>query len=222
MDIHSDLSRPYKRYSGVNQLEDLFVNGSPLPDSTQTRIVELAHNGMLPSDISRCLHVSNHCISEILARYYEIGSIKSCIVEADITEKVAQYKRETPSIFAWEIRDRLLEENICNSENIPSVSSINRVLENFESKSIDIETSSNTYSTISGDSNSEHKHQIYDTNHEYHQDLGVITKLTQKQSDALEQAFNCTHYPDIDAREKLAQKIHLHEARIQVEISSCS
>ena len=31
-------------------------------------------------------------------------------------------KRECPSIFAWEIRDRLIQDNICNSENIPSVS----------------------------------------------------------------------------------------------------
>jgi hypothetical protein len=39
----------------------------------------------------------------------------------DVKQKIAQYKLETPSIFAWEIRDRLLAENICYPENIPSV-----------------------------------------------------------------------------------------------------
>ncbi|CAF1360118.1 unnamed protein product [Rotaria sp. Silwood1] len=61
---------------GVNQLGGLFVNDRPLPDTTRTRIVELAHNGMRPCDIGRLLQLSNGCVSKILARYYETGSIK--------------------------------------------------------------------------------------------------------------------------------------------------
>ncbi len=116
-------------HSGVNQLGGLFVNGRPLPDTTRTRIVELAHNGMRPCDISRLLQVSNGCVSKILARYYETGTIKPRaiggskprVATSDVVTKIAQYKRETPSIFAWEIRDRLLTDNVCNHENIPSV-----------------------------------------------------------------------------------------------------
>lgn len=33
-------------------------------------------------------------------------------------------------MFAWEIRDRLLQEGICNQDNVPSVSSINRIVRN--------------------------------------------------------------------------------------------
>ena len=33
-------------------------------------------------------------------------------------------------MFAWEIRDRLLSENICSKDSVPSVSSINRIVRN--------------------------------------------------------------------------------------------
>lgn len=65
-------------------------------------------------------------------RYYETGSIKPRAIGGSkprvatqpVVNKIAEFKRECPSIFAWEIRDRLLSEGVCNNDNIPSVSSL--------------------------------------------------------------------------------------------------
>ena len=64
------------------------------------------------------------------SRYYETGSIKPRAIGGSkprvatpgVVNKVSDYKRECPSIFAWEIRDRLLSEGVCNADNVPSVS----------------------------------------------------------------------------------------------------
>ncbi|PRD34485.1 UNVERIFIED_CONTAM: Pax6 [Trichonephila clavipes] len=123
--LHHEL----RRHSGINQLGGVYVNGRPLPDSTRQKIVELAHSGARPCDISRILQVSNGCVSKILGRYYETGSIKPRAIGGSkprvatphVVAKIADYKRECPSIFAWEIRDRLLSEAVCNNDNIPSL-----------------------------------------------------------------------------------------------------
>jgi hypothetical protein len=39
-----------------------------------------------------------------------------------------RYTEEHPSIFAWEIRDRLRQDKICTEETLPSVSSIKLLL----------------------------------------------------------------------------------------------
>lgn len=47
-----------------------------------------------------------------------------------VVNKIEQYKRENPTIFAWEIRQRLMDERVCTDGTAPSVSSINRILRN--------------------------------------------------------------------------------------------
>ncbi|XP_069141908.1 paired box protein Pax-6-like [Argopecten irradians] len=130
---------PHTGQTGVNQLGGVFVNGRPLPDQVRRRIVELAHMGVRPCDISRQLLVSHGCVSKILTRYYETGSIKPGSIGGSkpkqvatpyVIKKILDLKRQNPASFAWEIRDQLMALGVCDEHTIPSVSSINRILRN--------------------------------------------------------------------------------------------
>ncbi|XP_074471137.1 paired box protein Pax-1 [Sebastes fasciatus] len=125
-----------QRYGEVNQLGGMFVNGRPLPAPVRLRIVDLAQLGMRPCDISRQLRVSHGCVSKILTRYNDTGSIlpgaiggsKPRVTTPAVVRSIREYKHGDPGIFAWEIRDRLLGDGVCDKYNVPSVSSISRIL----------------------------------------------------------------------------------------------
>ena len=153
----------YKGQGKVNQLGGVFINGRPLPNTTRLRIIELAHMGVRPCDISRQLRVSHGCVSKILSRYQETGSIqpgtsgspKPRVITKDIELKIDEYRTMYPGMFSWEIRERLLLDKFCSRETLPSLSSISRMMKSkLRSESLD----SGAHSTSENeDDDREHK-----------------------------------------------------------------
>uniref|UniRef100_A0A0C9QJA8 Poxn_0 protein n=1 Tax=Fopius arisanus TaxID=64838 RepID=A0A0C9QJA8_9HYME len=137
---------PHTGQAGVNQLGGVFVNGRPLPDCVRQRIVQLALVGVRPCDISRQLLVSHGCVSKILTRFYETGSIRpgsiggsktktnnrglplQQVATPTVVKKILRMKQEQPTMFAWEIREQLARQGACDPQSLPSVSSVNRIL----------------------------------------------------------------------------------------------
>ncbi|KAI8036237.1 paired box pox-neuro protein [Drosophila gunungcola] len=130
---------PHTGQAGVNQLGGVFVNGRPLPDCVRRRIVDLALCGVRPCDISRQLLVSHGCVSKILTRFYETGSIRpgsiggsktKQVATPTVVKKIIRLKEENSGMFAWEIREQLQQQRVCDPSSVPSISSINRILRN--------------------------------------------------------------------------------------------
>lgn len=134
----------------INQLGGVFINGRPLPKMLRLRIIELAQLGVRPSDISRQLRVSHGCVSKILCRFQETGSIepgavvnstKPRDITLEIERKIDEYCKENPGVFSCEIREKLICDNVCDRLTVPSLGDISQVLKTRIAKECSVESS---------------------------------------------------------------------------------
>ncbi|XP_075161824.1 segmentation protein paired-like isoform X1 [Haematobia irritans] len=118
-------------------LGGIFPNGtSPAALTTlasQNRLMELSRFGLRGYDLAQHFLTQQNAVSKLLGTLRPpglIGGSKPKVATPAVVSKIEQYKRENPTIFAWEIRERLISEGVCTNATAPSVSSINRILRN--------------------------------------------------------------------------------------------
>ncbi|EEB16581.1 Paired box protein Pax-6, putative [Pediculus humanus corporis] len=110
--------------------------GHPLANlaSQQQRLLELSRFGLgRHYDLAQHMLTQQGAVTKFLGTLRPpglIGGSKPKVATPAVVSKIEQYKRENPTIFAWEIRERLISEGVCTNATAPSVSSINRILRN--------------------------------------------------------------------------------------------
>ena len=227
----------------MNQLGGVFINGRPLPTHIRMKIIEMSQQGVRPCVISRQLKVSHGCVSKILQRYHETGSIKPGAIGGNKTRSIkieetekSSLKKPTCSSLSSSLSDNDENNNpnglsihhsnmdnnymINNSIVGDNLGLVNQLNENNYKYG---EYSS--YDLINEDPNS--NSQINSTS--FVQSISGSslpnrkrnrTSFNADQITLLETIFNQTHYPDQPMREELCKRTRLNEVKIQIWFSN--
>uniref|UniRef100_A0A7E4V5A4 Paired domain-containing protein n=1 Tax=Panagrellus redivivus TaxID=6233 RepID=A0A7E4V5A4_PANRE len=244
---------PYSNIIGqgrVNQLGGVFINGRPLPLYIRQKIVEMAKKGIKPCQISRELRVSHGCVSKILYRYAETGSIepgqhsgqkpyarpRPAKVAPHIRRNVALISKMMPKLRSDQIQDVLVAQGLCTRQSVPTGVQIMEILESERDKSTPSPMTEDSKSAMTalkhsvddilqnGNANSSNDSNSKSDNSPAFEAVPehrrVRTSFTAEQLTVLEQLFACNNYPDAKQRQIIAARTGLCDSRIQVWFSN--
>ena len=111
-----------------NSLGRIYVRGKPTPELTRARIIQLCVQGLSVSQISADVKLTKQGVSKTINSFLETGSNlpkvqggkNRSVLTDNVLRHVELYKTKKPSIYSREIREKLVTDNICNVNNVPS------------------------------------------------------------------------------------------------------
>ena len=127
------------RPTDYNALDREFRPGKPLSTEIRRRTVDLYLGGEGPREISPTVRVTYGGVFLFFfftIRHYQTyvtyfllsrgGQRNPSKLSDNVLESIELFKLMKPSMFGREIRDRLLNDGVCDGRNLPAISTVNK------------------------------------------------------------------------------------------------